>query len=223
MRRGSLFEERLPLSRSTGILAHSCSLSLHHQPGSAPLSPQLTPRNQAPEEVCGLSGLFLLPWRNTALYHPPRPPLSPCVMFVCPSQGPVGARAKCSERGALAGCSWGAEDGEGRFPPGPHEILHVRSPAPAVSTPWVPMHASNPGTRPLGLQGLPWWSSVYDFALSMHQTPHSQCRELSLIPGQGIRSHMQQIWVCMPKLKDPTCCNEDGGSHVPQLWPGTIK
>ena len=70
-RRGSLFEERLPLSRSTGILAHSCSLSLHHQPGSAPLSPQLTPRNQAPEEVCGLSGLLLLPWRNTALYHPP--------------------------------------------------------------------------------------------------------------------------------------------------------
>lgn len=101
--RFTVFEERVTLSRSTGILAHSRSLSLHHQPGSAPLSPQLTPRNQAPEGVCGLSGLFLLPWRNTALYHPPRPRLSPCVMFACPSQGPVGARAKCSERGALAG------------------------------------------------------------------------------------------------------------------------
>lgn len=86
----TVFEERLPLSRSTGILAHSRSLSLHHQPGSAPLSPQLTPRNQAPEEVCGLSGLFLLPWRNTALYHPPRPRLSPLLCLPVLPRDPWG-------------------------------------------------------------------------------------------------------------------------------------
>ena len=28
-------------------------------------------------------------------------------------------------------------------------------------------------------------------------------------PGQGTRSHLPQLTVCMPQQKDPTCCNED--------------
>jgi len=28
-----------------------------------------------------------------------------------------------------------------------------------------------------------------------------------LIPGQGARSHMPQLRVCTPEVKDPTCCN----------------
>ncbi|TEA35753.1 hypothetical protein DBR06_SOUSAS1110111, partial [Sousa chinensis] len=30
-----------------------------------------------------------------------------------------------------------------------------------------------------------------------------------LIPGQRSRSHMPQIRVCVPQLKDPTCFNKD--------------
>ena len=30
---------------------------------------------------------------------------------------------------------------------------------------------------------------------------------LGLITGQGTRSHTPQLRVCMPQLKDPTCCN----------------
>ena len=33
------------------------------------------------------------------------------------------------------------------------------------------------------------------------KTPHSQCRGLGLTPGQGARSHMLPLRVCMPQLK----------------------
>ena len=35
----------------------------------------------------------------------------------------------------------------------------------------------------------------------MPKPPHSQCRGPGLIPGQGTRSHMWQLRVCMPQLK----------------------
>ena len=65
----------------------------------------------------------------------------------------------------------------------------------------------------------------------MAKTPHSKCRGPGSIPGQGTRSHMQQLkryYVLqlkrshMSQLKDPTCRNEDRRSHVPQLRPGAV-
>ena len=35
----------------------------------------------------------------------------------------------------------------------------------------------------------------------------SQCKGPGLIPGQGTRSHMPQLRVCMPPPKDPSCSN----------------
>ena len=39
------------------------------------------------------------------------------------------------------------------------------------------------------------------------KTPSPNAGALSLIPGQGTRFHTPQLRVCMPRLKDTTCCN----------------
>ena len=39
------------------------------------------------------------------------------------------------------------------------------------------------------------------------KTPHSNARSLGSIPGQGTRSHMLQLRVCVPQLKILECCN----------------
>ena len=41
----------------------------------------------------------------------------------------------------------------------------------------------------------------------MAKTLHSQNWRAWFDPGQGTRSHMAQLRVCMVKLKDPVCCN----------------
>ena len=61
--------------------------------------------------------------------------------------------------------------------------------------------------------GDPWKNKVNedrDFPGGpVSKTPHSQWRgPPGWIPGQGTRSHMRQLRVCMPHLEDPTCQNE---------------
>ena len=41
--------------------------------------------------------------------------------------------------------------------------------------------------------------------------------------GQGTRSHMVQLRVCMPQLKDPRCQNKDRRLCTLQLRPGAAK
>ena len=55
------------------------------------------------------------------------------------------------------------------------------------------------------------------------KAPCSQCRSPNSILGQGTRSPMPQVSVCMPQRKDPTCHNEHQRSHVMQLKPGEAK
>ena len=55
--------------------------------------------------------------------------------------------------------------------------------------------------------GLPSWYSGW------LRIPNSA--SLGLIPGQGIRSHLLQLGVCMTQLKKR--------SHIPQVRPGAAK
>ena len=45
----------------------------------------------------------------------------------------------------------------------------------------------------------------------------------ALIHVQGTRSHIPQPKVLRAMTKDPTFCNEDERSHLPQLRPGAAK
>ena len=37
------------------------------------------------------------------------------------------------------------------------------------------------------------------------------------VPGQGTRTHMPKLRVCMPQPKDPACCNKDQRPSMLQL------
>ena len=54
------------------------------------------------------------------------------------------------------------------------------------------------------------------------KTPHSQCRVLGATLGQGTRSHMPQLRVCMPVI-NPACSNEEPESCVLQLRFSTTQ
>ena len=45
------------------------------------------------------------------------------------------------------------------------------------------------------------------------KTPCSQCRGPGSIPGQGTRSHMPQLRVCMPQLKSPHAATKEPASR----------
>ena len=46
------------------------------------------------------------------------------------------------------------------------------------------------------------------------KTPHSQCRGPGSIPGQGARSHMLQVRVCLPQLKIPPAATKTWRSQI---------
>ena len=51
----------------------------------------------------------------------------------------------------------------------------------------------------------------------------SQCRGPGLIPGQGTRSHIWQLRVQTPQIKDPAYYNWGQRSHVPRQRPKAAK
>ena len=51
-------------------------------------------------------------------------------------------------------------------------------------------------------QGFPWWSKGKSLEKwKVAKTPYSNAGDLGFIPGQGTRSHVLQLIVCMPQLK----------------------
>ena len=55
------------------------------------------------------------------------------------------------------------------------------------------------------------------------KTLHFLLWEPESIPGQGIRSHMLHLRVCMLQLKIPACYNKDKEHATPRRRPGAAK
>ena len=55
------------------------------------------------------------------------------------------------------------------------------------------------------------------------KTLHFLFRGPDSVPGQGLRSHMPHLRVCMLQLKIPACYNKDQRTCLLKLRPGMAK